>query len=102
MKHPTEQEFRELLQTEQRPVIVDFFASWCGPCKMFAPVFNETADKLGKDFCFVMLDVDDCDALCSELKIETVPTILVFENSQVTKRKAGGFPSAKEFEKWLL
>jgi len=96
----TESTFREILNDTKVPVVVYFGAEWCGPCKMFAPVFDAAAASAKEDkenpVVFIKLDVDDCTQLCEDLNIQAVPSILVFENSQVTKSHQGGFKSEKD------
>jgi len=68
--------------------VVDFFATWCGPCKMLAPVFHELAEEMG-DVDFFNADVDENQELLGKYGIQGVPTVLIFKNGTVADRSVG-------------
>lgn len=86
--HVNESEFdREVLQ-DSGTVLVDFWATWCGPCRMLAPTLEEMSEKYS-DFQIVKVNVDECSALAIRYGIEVIPTLLVFKGGQVVNRAAG-------------
>ena len=97
----TENELRNLLDTTPKPVVVDFFATWCGPCVKFSPIFEAVAKKNGEQFDFAKVDIDHCAQLCEDVNISVVPTLMVFKNSKIVNRKEGGFPDEAALEKWI-
>jgi thioredoxin-like negative regulator of GroEL len=101
-----ESDLRTLLDTSHDTVAALFSAKWCGPCRAFGPIFENTAksfsaDKNGEKYNFAKLDVDECTQLCEDLGIGVVPTLIVFKDSKVLARKEGGFQSEKNFINWL-
>ena len=74
--------------------IVDFFATWCGPCKMLAPVFEELDNELGDQAGFYKVDIDESLELANEYGIQSVPTVLVFKNGEVVDKLVGVTPKA--------
>ena len=85
--HVNESEFdREVLQ-DSGTVLVDFWAAWCGPCRMLAPVLESLSDR--DDFKIVKVDVDAEPALAMQFGIESIPTLLVFRNGQLVNRSIG-------------
>ena len=88
MKNLTKETFeRDVLQSAQ-PVVVDFWATWCGPCQMLAPVLAEVAEELPQ-VTFCKVDVDDERELALSAGIESIPTLLVIKNGRVEKRLVG-------------
>ncbi len=79
---------REVMQAPQ-PVLVDFFAPWCGPCKTLAPVLDELAGQFAGRIKFVKINVDEAPALAERFEIQGIPTLLLFKNGQVAIRHTG-------------
>lgn len=91
--------FQELIQSE-KPVLVDFFAEWCGPCKMMAPILKEVKEHLGDAVTIVKVDVDKNPAAASQFQIQGVPTLMIFQEGRVKWRQSGVVP-ARQLESVL-
>lgn len=76
---------------ENKKVLVDCYATWCGPCKMLAPVIDEVAEEC-EDVVFVKMDVDNNDEVSSKYNVVSIPTLLVFENGELKDRSLGFIP----------
>lgn len=79
-----EKDFNKLIEDK---AVVDFYATWCGPCKMFGPIFEETANETNINF--IKLDVDKASDVAREYGVMTIPTIILFENGKELKRHTG-------------
>lgn len=88
----------EVLKAD-KPVLVDFHAAWCGPCKMLAPIISDLEDNRD-DFCVGKIDIDDEPELARKYGIEAVPTLLLFRNGEI-KNKSVGYISKDALEKFL-
>lgn len=84
-----EANFKDEVINSDIPVLVDFWASWCGPCKMLAPVIEQVADELSGRVKVCKVNVDDCPELAAEYRIVSIPTLVVFENGSEKKRSVG-------------
>jgi len=84
----TIEEFNEIINNSHKLVLVDFFAEWCMPCLMLAPVIEELANKI-KDVKFVKLNVDDNQELAGKYKISSIPCLIIFKNGQEVDRMIG-------------
>jgi thioredoxin 1 len=83
----------EVLQNS-KPVIVDYWAEWCGPCKMIAPVLEEIASEYGEKIDVVKLNVDDNPQTAQRYQILAIPTLNVFQNGKIVKQIKGAKPKA--------
>lgn len=72
-----------------KPVLIDFFATWCGPCKMAAPVLKEVKDSMGERITILKIDVDKNQRLASEYQVRAVPTMILFQNGKQLWRQSG-------------
>lgn len=85
--------------TENEIVLVDFWAAWCGPCRMFAPIFEEAANKY-PDITFAKVDTDAEQQLAAAAQITSIPTLMAFRDGILVFRQAGALPAA-QFEEFI-
>ena len=97
--HITAETFEEQVIKSTKPVLVDFYAVWCGPCQMLAPVIEELENSRD-DFLAVKIDVDQEPALAQRFSITAVPTLLLFRNGANVKR-VSGFLSKEALEQFI-
>lgn len=91
----TKENFDELVLGAALPVLVDFSATWCGPCKMLAPVVEELAQEVAGKANVYKIDIDEQPELAEKFGVMSVPTVLVFEGGQVKEQSIGFVPKAK-------
>ena len=89
----------EVLKSAQ-PVVVDFWAEWCGPCRMIAPALEEISGSLGDKVKIVKLNVDENPATAQKYGIMSIPTLMLFKNGELASRQTGAAPKAK-LEQWI-
>jgi thioredoxin 1 len=80
--------FNEIIQSD-KPVLVDFFASWCGPCQMLAPILKDVKTNLGERISIIKIDVDKNQAVAAQYQVRGVPTMIVFQNGKQLWRQSG-------------
>lgn len=84
--------FNDLIQSD-KPVLVDFFAEWCGPCKMMAPILKQVKEDLKENVTIIKVDVDRNPAAAQAYNIQGVPTLMIFQKGQVKWRQSGVVPA---------
>jgi len=89
--------FDEMIQSD-KPVLVDFFAVWCGPCKMMTPVLKEVKAAVGDTAKIIKVDVDKSPQAANEYQVQGVPTFILFKNGKPLWRNSGVVPKARLIE----
>ncbi|MBP2033077.1 thioredoxin 1 [Clostridium algifaecis] len=87
-----DENFSTSINQASTPVVVDFWASWCGPCKMLSPIMDEVSGELGEKVKFFKLNVDENPNIASEFKISSIPTVIVFKDGNVVDKFVGFKP----------
>ena len=80
--------FNEIIQSD-KPVLVDFFATWCGPCQMLAPILKDVKTNLGERVSIIKIDVDKNQAVAAQYQVRGVPTMILFQNGKQLWRQSG-------------
>ena len=97
-KIATNTSFDELLQSEKL-VIVDFWATWCGPCRMLSPLLDEVEAEMADQVEVVKVNVDDADEIAMRFRIMSIPTLLFFKNGAMVDRSVGAMPKSALVDK---
>ena len=91
---------QEVLKSTE-PVLVDFFAEWCGPCKAMAPALEQVAKEMQGKVKVVKLDVDQNPNITGQYGIRAMPTLIVFKNGKVAAQRTGALVQKKQLEDWI-
>ena len=92
-KIATNTSFDELL-ADGKLVIVDFWATWCGPCRMLSPLLDEVEEEMADKVTVVKVNVDDADEIAMRFRIMSIPTLLFFKNGQIVDKAVGAMPKS--------
>ena len=98
-KQLTPQEFQSEVLDSKELVLVDFFATWCGPCKMMAPVIDQLAEEMDGKAKIFKIDVDEARDLAAKYRIMSVPTLMFFKNGEVVDQIMGAVPKDRLVDK---
>ncbi|HEU0061015.1 MAG TPA: thioredoxin [Hyphomicrobiaceae bacterium] len=91
---------KEVLQSSE-PVLVDFFAEWCGPCKAMAPALEQVATELAGKIKVAKLDVDQNPDVTQKYRIQAMPTLMIFKNGEVAAQRVGALVQKKQLTDWI-
>ena len=93
--HINDADFESVVVNSDIPVLLDFWAPWCGPCKMIAPVLDELAPEFAGKFKIVKMNVDDNQAIPAQFGVRSIPTLLLIKNGQVVATQVGALPKTQ-------
>ena len=97
-KVATNTNFTELVN-DSKLVIVDFWATWCGPCRMISPILDELEEEMADQITVVKVNVDDADEIAAQYRIMSIPTLLFIKNGQIVDKTVGAMPKPALAEK---
>ena len=92
--------FDETVASDGAPVLVDFWAEWCGPCKMIAPALEEISEELGESVTIAKMDIMENTGIPAEMGVQSIPLMVLFKNGEVVARKVGAAPK-NQLKDWL-
>ena len=90
--------FSEIL-AQDKPILIDFFATWCGPCKAMAPILEEVKDEIKDNAIIIKVDVDKNQGIASKLNVRGVPTLVIYKNRKIVWRQSGVLPKQEIISK---
>ena len=97
----TEANFKTEVLDSSVPVVVDFFAEWCGPCKAMAPALDQVAKEMAGKVKIVKIDVDQSPAVTQQYRIQAMPTLMIFKDGKVAATQVGALVQKRKLEDWI-
>lgn len=101
MEVVNDENFEQVVLKSEKPVLVDFFATWCGPCRQMLPIVTELSEEMNKEIKIVKLDVDEAGKTAEKYEIQSIPTMILFKNGQVVSTRNGA-STKSELQDWIL
>jgi len=98
LKQINEDNFKQIALESEIPVLVDFYADWCGPCRTMAPILAELANQFEGQFKVVKVNIENNQQIAEQYNIASIPTLIIFKNGQKIKQMVGALPKT-ELEK---
>ena len=92
--------FQNDVLNSKKPVVVDFWAEWCGPCRMIGPALEELSNELGEKVTVVKINIDENPGTPQKYGVRGVPTLMIFDHGQVAATKVGALPKSK-IKEWI-
>ena len=96
----TDSTFDEEIKTSDQPVLVDFWAEWCGPCKMIAPALEEISDELAGQVTIAKMDIMENPEVPSQIGVQSIPLMVLYKNGQPVAQKLGAAPKS-QLKGWI-
>ncbi|MDR0930632.1 MAG: thioredoxin [Clostridiales bacterium] len=90
----TEKNFDEITAQKDKPVLVDFWAEWCGPCRMLSPIIDKVAEKMNDKAVVCKVNIDENPNIASKFGIMSIPTLIVFKDGEVVEQETGARPES--------
>jgi thioredoxin 1 len=100
MQQVTDATFDEVVLKSDKPVLVDFWAEWCGPCRALIPVLEEVAQEMGNEALIVKLNIDQNPDKTSQYGVRGIPTLILFNKGEMIQTRVGGMPKSKIID-WI-
>ncbi len=93
--HVSDATFEEQVLNSQNPVLVDYWAAWCGPCKMIAPILDEIADEYADKLTIAKINIDDNQLTPQKYAVRGIPTLMIFKNGEIAGSKVGAMSKSQ-------
>ncbi|KWV92788.1 thioredoxin [Erythrobacter sp. YT30] len=96
----TDETFQSEVLGSDKPVLVDFWADWCGPCKMIAPALEEISEELGDSVTIAKMDIMESTGVPADMGVQSIPLMVLFKNGEEVARKVGAAPKS-QLKEWI-